>query len=88
MNTYEYIHIKQFGKHVMLSSYSIQDKKVYHVSFSKLKWNENVVRGAVKKKDIVVWCFVFMTDGARESGSGFTGFGRLGGASRSIDANS
>lgn len=46
------------------------------------------MEGAVNKNVIVIWCLVFMADGACESGAGFTGFGRVGGASRGIDVNS
>jgi hypothetical protein len=43
---------------------------------------------AVKEKDTIMWCFVFMAGGARESGAGFTGSGRVDGASKSIDVKS
>lgn len=89
MNTY--IQIKQCGKHVMLLSYSICYRARQSISCFLFKleveW-EWEWGGAIKKKDIVVWCFVFMADGARESGAGFTGFGRVGGDGRGIDVNS
>jgi hypothetical protein len=35
-----------------------------------------------------MWCFVLMADGARESGAGFTGLGRVDRTGRSIDVKS